>query len=112
MHMRSRPSIIALALVALGATTQSSPFDADPRERQVLYVAVPGVRNYTEHGGVGVLVFDMDHGHRFVKRIPTIDTPSGQEAEAVKGVAASAKTGRLYVTTTKRIVAIDINTDH
>ena len=31
----------------------------------LLYVAVPGVRNYAEYGGVGVLVFDIANGHRF-----------------------------------------------
>jgi DNA-binding beta-propeller fold protein YncE len=109
--MPLRWSVLVLALVALGAARPSPPVAAAARERHLLYVAVPGVRNYVESGGVGVLVFDMDQSHRFVKRIPTIDTPSGQEPEAVKGVAASAKTGRLYVTTTKRIVAVDLNTD-
>ena len=36
-----------------------------------LYVAEPGVRNYVEYGGVGVLVYDIDAGYRFVRRIPT-----------------------------------------
>jgi len=31
-----------------------------------LYVAAPGIRDYLEFGGHGVLVFDIDHGHRFV----------------------------------------------
>ena len=39
--------------------------------RRLLYVATPGVRNYLEYGGHGVLVFDIDAGHKFVKRIPT-----------------------------------------
>jgi len=107
--MRSRCLALALALVAFGAAPGTS--GNDTRERHLLYVAVPGVRNYVEHGGVGVLVFDIDNGHRFVKRIHTIDTPPGQQPEAVKGVAASAQTGRLYVTTTKRIVAVDLKTD-
>ena len=33
-------------------------------------------------------------GHRFVRRIPTMTVPAGQEPENVKGIAASAKTGR------------------
>jgi len=76
-----------------------------------MYVASPGIRNYVEHGGVGVLVFDMDHGHQFVKRIPTFEEREGVPPENVKGVAASAATGRLYVSTTKRVAAIDLNTD-
>ena len=31
-------------------------------ERHFLYVAEPGIRNYVEYGGIGVLVFDMDAG--------------------------------------------------
>lgn len=79
-------------------------------EHHLLYVAVPGVRNYVEHGGVGILVYDIDAGHRFLRRIPTF--PQGEEApEAIKGIAASAQTGRLYVTTTRRLAALDLETD-
>ncbi len=80
-------------------------------ERHYLYVAEPGIRNYVEDGGVGVLVFDIDNGYRFVKRIPTWETPAGKEPENVKGIAASAATGRLYVTTFNRMAAFDIATD-
>jgi hypothetical protein len=81
------------------------------QEKHLLYVAVPGVRNYVEYGGVGVLVFDIDQGHRFVKRIPTWAVPPGEAPENVKGVAANAQTGRLYVSTLKRIAAIDLATE-
>jgi DNA-binding beta-propeller fold protein YncE len=80
-------------------------------DRHLLYVAVPGVRNYTEYGGVGVLVFDIEHGHRFVKRIPTIDAPAGQAPDNVKGIALNAQTNVLYVTTTRRMFALDLNTE-
>jgi hypothetical protein len=80
-------------------------------EHRFLYVAEPGIRNYVEHGGIGVLVFDVDNGHRFVRRIPTMTVPAGQEPENVKGMAASALTGRLYVSTTKRVLAFDLATD-
>jgi len=80
-------------------------------EQHLLYVAEPGIRNYVEYGGVGILVFDIDHGHKFVKRIPTWELPSGQMPENVKGIAASAKTGRLYVSTTKRVACFDLVTE-
>jgi DNA-binding beta-propeller fold protein YncE len=80
-------------------------------ERHFLYVAEPGIRNYVEHGGVGILVFDRDAGYRFVKRIPTFEVPPGEKPENVKGIAASASTGRVYVTTTKRMAAFDLLTD-
>ena len=79
--------------------------------RHLLYVAVPGIRNYLEYGGIGVVVFDMDHGYKFVKRIPTWTIPPGQKPENVKGVVASAATGRLYVTTQNGMAAIDLATD-
>jgi hypothetical protein len=82
-----------------------------PANRHLLYVAVPGVRNYVEFGGAGILVFDIADGHRFVKRIPTLDVPAGQEPENVKGVALSAPLGLLYVTTPKRMFAIDLRTE-
>jgi DNA-binding beta-propeller fold protein YncE len=76
-------------------------------EQRLLYVANPGTRNYVEYGGVGILVFDIDKGYKFVRRIPTWDVPQGKEPENVKGIAASAKTGRVYVTSLNRMVAID-----
>ena len=80
-------------------------------ERRLLYIAVPGIRNYVQYGGVGVLVYDIDAGYKFVKRIPTWATPAGQDPENVKGVAASAVTGRLYVSTIRRLCCIDFATE-
>jgi hypothetical protein len=80
-------------------------------ERHLLYVAEPGIRNYVEWGGIGVLVFDIDDGFRLVRRIPTMHLAAGESAENVKGTCASAATGRLYVSTIKRLLCIDLNTD-
>jgi DNA-binding beta-propeller fold protein YncE len=80
---------------------------ASGEEKHLLYVASPGIRNDVEYGGVGILVFDIDDGFRFVKRIPTWTVPPGKEPENVKGIAASAKTGRVYVTTLTRMMALD-----
>lgn len=76
-------------------------------DQHLLYVASPGTRNYVEYGGVGVLVFDIDNGYKFVKRIPTWSVPEGKEPENVKGIAASAQTGRVYVTSLNHTIAID-----
>ena len=81
---------------------------ADSRPSRLLYIATPGIRNYTEFGGVGVLVFDIDNGHRFVKRIPTFDH---NPPENVKGICASARSGRVYVSTIKRLACIDLRSD-
>src|SRR5262245_55099312 len=80
-------------------------------EHRFLYVAEPGIRNYVEYGGVGVLVYDIDAGYKFVRRIPSQQVPAGAEPENVKGIAASAATGRLYVTTIRRLMAFDLKTD-
>ena len=102
-----RGGTAALASLALpSAAFGAAP--APPRDGRFLYVAVPGIRNYLEWGGQGVLVFDIDDGYRFVKRIPTLDRAPGESAENVKGVCAHAGTGRLYVTTPKRMFAMDL----
>ena len=65
------------------------------KEHHYLYAASPGIRNYLEYGGMGIVVFDIEDGYKFVRRIPTWDAPAaGQEAENVKGIAASAQDGR------------------
>ncbi len=84
---------------------------ATATEHHYLYVTVPGIRNEVQWGGVGILVFDIDHGHRLVKRIPTLETKIGEDAEPVKGVCASARTGRLYMTTPLRLLCLDLNTE-
>ena len=91
----------ALATAPMAARTRAA-------ERRLLYIAQPGIRNYLQYGGIGVLVYDIDAGHRFVKRIPTWALKDGQAAENVKGVAASARTGRLYVSTIRRLGCIDL----
>jgi DNA-binding beta-propeller fold protein YncE len=95
---------VAAAALALGSARAAVP-------RHLLYVAEPGIRNYVEYGGVGVLVYDIDAGYKFIRRIPSQAVPAGQEPENVKGIAASAATGRLYVTTIKRLMAFDLTND-
>src|SRR5216683_5945961 len=95
-----------VAMLAL-AGSLSPAAKAPAGEQHLLYVANPGTRNYVEYGGVGILVFDAANGYKFVRRIPTWDVPEGKEPENVKGIAASAKTGRVYVTSLNRMIAID-----
>jgi YVTN family beta-propeller protein len=83
-------------------------FAATAAEQHLLYVANPGTRNYVQYGGVGISVFDIDNGYKFVRRIPTWDVAPGKEPENVKGVAASAKTGLIYVSSLNRIIAINM----
>ena len=103
--------LIAVGMLVLGAASGLLSQPASAQERHFLYAATPGIRNYIEYGGVGVLVFDVDNGHRFVKRIPTWSVPAGQSPENVKGIAANARTGKLYVSTIKRLACIDLKTE-
>lgn len=80
-------------------------------ERRLLYVATPGIRNYVEYGGVGILVFDISHGHRFVKRIATWKVEPGTQPENIKGIAANADTGKLYLSTPKRVACLDLRSE-
>jgi len=95
--LKSLLSSIPAASLARGAV----------KEFHFLYVANPGIRNYVENGGVGISVFDIDDGYKFVKRFPTWEVPEGQKPENVKGIAASAKTGTVYVSTINRIMALN-----
>lgn len=103
--------LLCLAACAAALTATADRPRAASGEKHLLYAAVPGIRNYLEYGGIGVLVYDMDDGHRLVRRIPTFSLENGVEPENVKGIAASAATGRLYVSTIRRVAAIDLATD-
>jgi sugar lactone lactonase YvrE len=110
--MRTRTLVTAVGSLCVLATA-APPMNpaAAIEERHLLYVAVPGIRNYVEYGGVGFLVYDMDDGHRLIKRIPTFDVPAGAEPENVKGIAAHGPTARVYVSTPKRVAAFDLATE-
>jgi DNA-binding beta-propeller fold protein YncE len=85
--------------------------EADGPVRRLLYVATPGVRNYLEYGGHGVLVFDTDRGHAFVRRIASSGIGSDGRPLNVKGICASARTQRLYVSTLEHLICIDLMSD-
>ena len=96
--------LLGLSTAAVGGTAARAP------EHHYLYVATPGIRNYVEYGGIGLIVYDMDNGHRFVKRFPTFDLAAGDAPENVKGIAANGQTNRVYVSTLKRLGAFDATT--
>ena len=79
--------------------------------KRQLYVAVPGIRSYLEYGGHGLLVFDIDNEHRFVKRIPIGGLDDKGRPINIKGVCASAKTGRIYCTTLRTMMCLDLVTE-
>ena len=77
----------------------------------LLYVAVPGIRDDVQYGGTGILVFDIDHDHQFVRRIPVPALGDEKHKQPVKGICANATTGRLYVSTIKTLSCLDLASD-
>src|SRR5437867_1976795 len=117
--LRSKWSrLIPLAWLVLlscfaGAVSERSINTVDGKacERRLLYVAAPGIRSYLEHGGHGLLVFDIDAGHRFVKRIPTAGLDPTGKPLSTKGIVGSAATKRVWISTTQTLTSIDLLTE-
>jgi DNA-binding beta-propeller fold protein YncE len=108
--MRPLPTLIALLFSSTFSLAQA-PAAPTGAVRHLLYVAVPGIRDYAQYGGNGVLVFDIDRDHKFVRRInvPAMGTPN--KSQAAKGICASSVTGKLYVSNTKSVTCIDLTND-
>ena len=108
--IRSVGSLVLFIAVAVAAASMRP--HGQQRQR-LLYAALPGVGggNNLKYGGAGILVFDIDHTHKFVKRVPLQGAPSTGPQEAIKGIAAHAATARLYISTSRRVAAYDLLTD-
>src|SRR5215213_3945000 len=81
-------AVVKIQIIASRAGAISSAA-AKLSERRLLYVATPGIRNYLEYGGHGLLVFDIDDGHRVVKRIKTSGFDKEGKPLNVKGIVAN-----------------------
>lgn len=79
--------------------------------RHYLYVATPGIRNYLGYGGHGLLVFDMDNNHKFVKRISTGGFHDNGKPSNVKGIAVSKSLNSIYISTLESLQRIDLETE-
>ncbi len=102
--------VIVLLSMALMSFHSFAIADESTSVTNALYVVCPGIRDYQQYGGSGILVFDIDHEHRFVKRI---ETPASQRDKPrnIKGVCASAVTGRIYFTTPEQLFCLDLRTE-
>ncbi|MCE9565087.1 MAG: hypothetical protein K8U57_23900 [Planctomycetes bacterium] len=74
---------------------------------RLLYVVCPGIRDYLEFGGAGILAFDIDNGHKFVKRIAT-DASKADKPRNIKGVVANPVTKKLHFTTPESLSCVDL----
>lgn len=81
------------------------------KANKYLYVAVPGVRNYLEYGGHGILVYDIDAGHKLIRRIPTQGLKTDGTPSNVKGVAVSVATNCIYISTLEALQCVDLTTE-
>jgi DNA-binding beta-propeller fold protein YncE len=109
MLTQARAFLLFVCAVVLLTSTGFTPQSASA-VRHYLYVAVPGIRDYMGYGGHGLLVFDMDHGHRFVKRISTKGFHPDGKPSNVKGIAVSIPLNSIYVSTLESLQRIDLTT--
>ena len=117
--MKANVNILLLLLCALvlTVTTAWTPWPSEksaitaPPKGRYLYVAVPGIRNYLGYGGHGILVFDMDNNHRFVKRIKTQGLNDKGQPSNVKGVAVSVPLNSIFISTLQTLQRIDLTTE-
>ncbi len=96
--MRTHSLFAALWLCVAGAQA------ADHR---LLYISTPDGAQMESGSGNGILVFDIDNGHRFVRRI---EIPSFREG--IRGFTGNARTHRVYYSTTsRRLGCFDLETE-
>ena len=79
--------------------------------KHLLYIAEPGIRNYQEYGGHGILVYDIDKDYRLLKRIPTAGYDSAGYPSNVKGICVSLATQCIYVSTIQSLMCIGLQSE-
>ena len=87
--------------------------ETKPLDGRYLYVAVPSLGRQPERGGRGLLIFDIDHGHKFVRRLPMAGLAADGSGRllSTKGIVASEKTNRVWVSTTEGLMCVDLLTE-
>jgi hypothetical protein len=107
--VRAAFGLAAIASVLLTATVRLPAQSV----HRYLYVAVPSSSADASSAdrSVRILVFDVEKAHRFVRGISLWTLAAGENPETVRGTAASVRAGRLFISTTKRLAAIDLKTD-
>lgn len=100
-----------LALLIIVVAIPQYAIAQQSNSTRYLYVATPGIRDYLGYGGHGILVFDMDNNHRFVKRIKTQGLHPNGKPSNVKGIAVSVPLNSIYVSTLEGLQRIDLATE-
>src|SRR5687767_7164212 len=89
IHMPAKKHLLLFLAILCVLANSAIAGSTEAETKRYLYVAAPGIRNYLEYGGHGILVFDIDQNHRFVKRIPSAGLETNGKPMNVKGVCAS-----------------------
>jgi len=98
--------------LALGATTRSTAAEKSPETsaakkiQRLLYVTVPDGAAAGITRGQGILIYDIDNGHKLLRQI---DIP---DIGGTRGVCASAETNKLYYSHShNKLVCMDLVTE-
>ena len=102
-----------MLLIAWSPLVRPTPAENEEptKENRYLYVAAPGIRNYLEYGGHGILVYDIANNYQLIKRIATGGLKADGTPSNVKGVAVSLATNSIYITTLEALQRIDLTTE-
>ena len=111
VQSKYKRSIRAFAQVALILLIFVESMMGQNTVKKYLYVAEPGIRNYLEYGGHGILVYDIENDYKLVKRIPTGSFDEKGHPSNVKGICVSLATQCVYVSTIKSLMCINLKTD-
>ncbi|MDX2045729.1 MAG: hypothetical protein SFU87_03035 [Chitinophagaceae bacterium] len=104
--------LVSALFIFISAMHKPAGHAASPAAiKRYLYVAVPGIRDYLGYGGHGILVFDIDNNHRFVKRIATKGFHPDGSPSNVKGIAVSVALNSIFISTIESLQRIDLATD-
>src|SRR5258708_4136474 len=88
---------LSIAAVAFGQS----------QTKRYLYMSTPDAAQKDYRSGQGILIFDIDQGHKFVRRI---DIPTFQEG--LRGFTGNLKTHCAYFSTSnRRVGAFDLETE-
>ncbi len=79
----------------------------ESQTKRYLYLSTPDGAQEPGRSGTGILIFDIDNGHKFVRRI---NIPIFKEG--LRGFTGNAQTHRVYYSTTnRRLGAFDLETE-
>src|SRR5215471_13722176 len=96
--------LITLAAILLSVASLAA---GQSETKRYLYMSTPDAAQKEYRSGQGILIFDIDQGHKFVRRI---DIPAFKEG--LRGFTGSLKTRRAYFSTSnRRVGAFDLETE-